>query len=429
MAAMVAALALAGMTAGAATAQAQTLRNSSGPAERPPASYTGKQFVDSKGCIYVRAGFGGNTTWVPRVDRSRKVVCGARPTAIVGAEKVDPPATTVNPTVTEPPRAVVLKPAPVVVPKPVVRQVVRKPVAVAKPKPKSAPKPARTVAKPRVTARPACDYGPASSAYVNSGTRYPVRCGPQAQHPADAVRAPVNRGLNDNTGIAVKPRLNVRGSSKGAVPVTRSAITNDVVIAPPRPVTIPRGYKRTWDDGRLNPKRGIGKLSGELASSLIWTRTVPRRLIDATTGEDVTVRYGFLRYPYVSYAQQKRALLAEGAPIHEIDVQTRAAPRVTTRTITPSARARTTRTPSETARTTKNAAKSGQAARLVSVGVYSDQATIDRAVARLRSIGLTPRLGRTSGGTIVAAGPYAPDDAARVLEQARRAGFPAASLR
>lgn len=459
VATVVVALALAGMVTGVTgitRAEAQNLRNSSGPAERPPASFAGKQFVDSKGCVFVRAGYGGNTTWVPRVDRSRKVVCGARPTQVVGAEKVDPPKTTRTPaagpartTVTlkpvapaatlstgQPGRTVILNPAPVVVapPKPVVKKVKRKVVR------KPAAKPARAVPKARatVTARPACDYGPASSAYVNSGTRYPVRCGPQAVHPEDQIRVPVNRGLNNNTSIAVPPRpaapvpaLNVRGSSKNIAPVSRSAITGDIVIAPPRPVTIPRGYKRSWTDGRLNPKRGIGKLSGELASSLIWTRSVPRRLIDSATGEDVTVRYGFLRYPYVSYAQQKRALMKAGVPIHEIDVQTRAAPVSPVRgaRITPSARSRTTKTPTRPAKSTKNAAMSGQAARLVSVGVYSDKATIARAVARLRQIGLTPKVAQTAKGTIVAAGPYAAQDAARVLDRARKAGFAEATLR
>ena len=66
------------------TAQA-ALAQSRMPAEIPPLSYIGTQFVDSKGCAFIRAGTGGTVTWVPRIERSREQICNARPTVIGGA--------------------------------------------------------------------------------------------------------------------------------------------------------------------------------------------------------------------------------------------------------------------------------------------------------------------------------------------------------
>ena len=63
---------------------AQSLAQLGGPSNPPPAGFTGQQFVDARGCVFLRAGYGKTINWVPRIDRNRKPLCGFPPT--FGAE-------------------------------------------------------------------------------------------------------------------------------------------------------------------------------------------------------------------------------------------------------------------------------------------------------------------------------------------------------
>jgi hypothetical protein len=49
------------------------------PAELPPPDYAGQQYVDSKGCLFMRAGTAQAPLWLPRVTRQGVPLCGNPP--------------------------------------------------------------------------------------------------------------------------------------------------------------------------------------------------------------------------------------------------------------------------------------------------------------------------------------------------------------
>lgn len=63
----------------ALTVQAVAAGKLATPAEFPPADYRGQQYVDSKGCLFMRAGEGAQTVWIPRVTRYGIPLCGNPP--------------------------------------------------------------------------------------------------------------------------------------------------------------------------------------------------------------------------------------------------------------------------------------------------------------------------------------------------------------
>ncbi len=67
------------VAAGTPQAGALPLGEVDGPAELPPPGYSADRYVDSRGCVFLRAGYGENVVWVPRVTRDRKLLCGQPP--------------------------------------------------------------------------------------------------------------------------------------------------------------------------------------------------------------------------------------------------------------------------------------------------------------------------------------------------------------
>ena len=289
--------------AGIGGSEGASLRNTDEPAEFPPASYSGMQYVDSRGCIYIRAGIDGNVTWVPRVTLGREHICGATPTFAKAVEPklpviADKPEAAQEPVVQAVPEPVKVAATPAPAPAP---GTVRKPMttvaSIATP-----PKLIKPV-QPAPQARPVEEPAPAPMASCPGvseiGQKYMtgmnMRCGPQA---LDPVSAGLGRE-SSNWVIVPAPAGIPTTSASGGMQPTRVAPRHvyesqlNARLANP----VPEGYRPVWDDDRLNPYRAHQTFAGKAQMDLVWTETVPRQLIDRASGQNVTRLYPNLRNP------------------------------------------------------------------------------------------------------------------------------------
>ena len=410
------------------------------PSEFPPSSYKGKQYVDSQGCVFIRAGIDGNVSWIPRVTRARKTVCGFKPSlsgrvASAPAAAVEAPvqitlnnSTAAAPSIAKPvPRRVAKPrraPAPVVVrqtaPKPAPR-VIQQPVVVAK-----APQVVPTTR--RIQAQTACPGASAiSQQYLRGNGKSAVRCGPQAA-PITGSVTPL-RGTQQVVGIApsryqAAPAATI--SSQTRI-VPKHAAQNRINT---RNGSVPKGYKKVWDDGRLNPKRAEQTLAGRQQMLLIWTQTVPRRLIDTSTGRDVTASVPLI-YPYIDVVTQSREL----GQVQIVQRNGQIAKRVV--------RNRGSRTPVYSSRSAPKAEAVARTApapralvgkRYVQIGTFSNAANAQKSAQNVSRMGMAARIGkhRKGGKTFltVQAGPFT--DAGQLksaITRLRGAGYTGAFAR
>jgi cell division protein FtsN len=191
-----------------------------------------------------------------------------------------------------------------------------------------------------------------------------------------------------------------------------------------RGVRVPEGYEAAWDDGRLNPRRAHQSPAGRTKMQAVWTDTVPRRLVDPRTGQDVTHKYPGLQYPDTSHAAQRAAggTVATQGRVPKTTQRTAA-----TRDIPARATVSTRSEPAQ--KMARNASH-----RYVQAAVYSDRAQAKRAARRLAGTGLPARIGRLSRNgksyTVVLAGPFRTQPKLdTAMRRVRGAGFSNARLR
>ena len=338
---------------------------------------------------------------------------------------------------------------------------------------------------PAQTAFAGCaNYGAQGQAYTKADARYTVRCGPQADSPTlGYVRREVPAGTLVRTeagrtytttkpatvrmpvaispapyrvATAATPQSGVTnlGRRYSVLPSSQIAARNEITGAN---LTPPAGYKRVHNDGRYNPNRGLQTLRGINQMDLIWTDTLPRRLIDVTTGNDVTNAGLGLRYPYTDLGLQRRtsgvrfstksgpALAPKAAA--QVDQRmpetmktystSRAAPaaaprkaaqsqvRVSTKSSAPARVAQpAARVQAKVATPSRAATQAATNFRYVQVGTYGEQANATRAVGTLRGMGLPVSLSKGRSAQIVLAGPFSSQaQVASALAKARSAGY------
>ena len=416
------------------------------PSEFPPSSYKGKQYVDSAGCVFIRAGIDGNVSWVPRVTRARTGVCGFKPTFAGEVTPAPAPVQTAEVTqITNPAPAVApkVKPrrvaaaAPKPAPKPrVVRQVAQRPAPIVE-KPVQYKAPVVQTAQAAPQSETACpNASPVAQKYLPRGD-FAVRCGPQD---GAIVGARISSAATPRTGSVYGQQRQVAVAEPTIrVSPNRRIVPRHVAVnrVNTNNVKVPRGYKKVWKDDRLNPHRAEQTLAGHQAMTMIWTSTVPRRLINQADGMDVTASVPLV-YPYTDYEAQQRELgqvtivQRNGQTLKRIvrNVAGIVSPAPRQARVASVQRAPTYSSRSAPATAPKRAQQKAEVAGrgYVQVGKFSSADAAQSLAQKVQRMGLPVRVGvyNRNGQTnrLVIAGPFGgPNDVERAISRLRNAGY------
>ncbi|CUH54163.1 SPOR domain-containing protein [Shimia marina] len=459
---------------GLGVAHAQSINARQTPAEFPPASFKGKQFVDSRGCVYIRAGVDGATTWVPRVTRDRKVICGFKPTfdaaartAPAAAPKRDKNVVQIQPAASESTAAAATSaPAPQKTqPKTVKKTSAPTAKKVATPAAATAPvvttaalKPPKKVVKQKrgeplyttpTAVRPTTNakvIAPAAAPVAAPTTTTPVKTAPKAAVAPTATKprrtstqAPRASGIVSpcREGITTYKGSPVRCGPQAQSPVTPGT---------GRPTATPPQMRFDKNSSLRRPAVGTVVKVSELAEVAPDVRVVPLHVYEnnLTNQVDSRVREGYRRAFEDGRLSETRAQMTVAGIAQTEAIWTNTVPRrLIQRTVddaaSPVARAATSDdviAPTAVATKSEPVTKSLRLAGTpyVQVGTFGDAAQAQAAAKKIRRMGLPVRIGKYSqnGATqrIVLAGPFAAEDnASAALSKARGAGFGGAFLR
>ena len=254
-------------------AGAQTLQTDNGPAELPPASFKGKQYVDSKGCVYIRAGYGKHITWVPRVNRERRVFCSPKNIPSLSATQLA--------AISGIPATRIVKPA-------------------AKKKKTGlfgtslfAVKPVQKATPDTIASTPSTTKTP-----VKATTATPNKAVPKVVNPTPAIQSGTTNSVAEAT--VQKPVNSVRGTSVTARRTNRNALRTEPQAGQSADVTETQKsdgtHQQTAASGpvkpgklRFDPIHGITVYGvvldaditprGDAQMALVWSNTVPRKLV------------------------------------------------------------------------------------------------------------------------------------------------------
>ena len=384
------------------------------PAEFPPTSFSGNQFVDSEGCAFIRAEVGGIVTWVPRVDRRRNQLCSfqstfaqvaSAPMVAEPVSDVDAPIETVASIATAPslvqiPTAStatarspqIVRNAPVLAAAPVVAAILQ-----------AAPAPKLTLAELCV------DKTGLQQGFISSTTGETIDCGGAAPVPAAAaplrmtiaqicanMRETGRNFVNVKTGAAVQcgPQTQLLAASAPMGTATENC-----------PATMLFG---AGQDVRCGPqtqsittRTTTFDASAQVTRSTVSVSKAPQSIpasnpLDAAQREVLSVPEGYTRVWSDGRHNPNRSLpqtTADVAPTFEARLSTRTAPVATTH-------------------------------RYVQVGVFANVDNAQVLGARFMGMDLPVGLANSSRGKVVVLGPFASANALnRGLTAARGAGF------